>query len=104
MFGYIRPYKPYMRHYEYEIYRSYYCGLCKDMGKRYGQIFRLHVVRVVEVNPVGGVTVIIANERVTGNEELRRAVGDAEEGVPQVVGGALSPERDGGAVGEGSSL
>lgn len=41
MFGYIRPYKPLMRHYEYEIYRSYYCGLCKDMGKRYGQIFRL---------------------------------------------------------------
>ena len=41
MFGYIRPYKPCMRHYEYEIYRGYYCGLCKDMGKRYGQIFRL---------------------------------------------------------------
>ena len=41
MFGYIRPCKPFMRNYEYEIYRSYYCGLCKDMGRRYGQIFRL---------------------------------------------------------------
>ncbi|MBE6846187.1 MAG: hypothetical protein E7508_10940 [Ruminococcus sp.] len=41
MFGYIRPFKPHMRHYEYEIYNSFYCGLCKNLGKKYGQIFRL---------------------------------------------------------------
>lgn len=40
MLGYIRPFKPYMRFYEYEIYRSFYCGLCKNLGKNYGQIFR----------------------------------------------------------------
>lgn len=40
MFGYIRPFKPYMRYYEFEIYNSFYCGLCKDLGKNYGQIFR----------------------------------------------------------------
>ena len=40
MFGYIRPYRPYLREYEYEIYRGFYCGLCKDLGKNYGQIFR----------------------------------------------------------------
>lgn len=41
MFGYIRPFKPHMRFYEFEIYNSFYCGLCKNLGKKYGQIFRL---------------------------------------------------------------
>lgn len=41
MFGYIRAYKPYMRMYEYEIYRSVYCGICKDMDKRFGFVTRL---------------------------------------------------------------
>lgn len=41
MFGYIRPFKPHMRNFEYEIYSSFYCGLCKELGKKYGQIFRM---------------------------------------------------------------
>lgn len=36
MFGYVRAFKPYMRMFEYDIYKAVYCGLCKDMGKRYG--------------------------------------------------------------------
>ena len=36
MFGYVRPYKPYMRIFEYDIYKAVYCGLCKDMGRRSG--------------------------------------------------------------------
>lgn len=36
MFGYVRAYKPYMRVFEYDIYKAVYCGLCKDMGRRYG--------------------------------------------------------------------
>lgn len=36
MFGYVRPYKPYMRIFEYDIYKAVYCGLCKDMGRRNG--------------------------------------------------------------------
>jgi len=41
MFGYIKPFKPHLRYFEYEIYSSFYCGLCKNLGKQYGQIFRL---------------------------------------------------------------
>lgn len=41
MFGYIRPFKPYMRFYEFEIYNAFYCGLCKSLGKNYGHIYRL---------------------------------------------------------------
>ena len=36
MFGYVKAFKPYMRMFEYDIYKAVYCGLCKDMGKRYG--------------------------------------------------------------------
>ena len=41
MFGYIRAYKPYMRMFEYEIYKSIYCGICKDMHRRFGFMTRM---------------------------------------------------------------
>lgn len=41
MFGYIRAYKPFMRMFEYEIYRSVYCGICKDMHRRFGFMTRM---------------------------------------------------------------
>jgi len=41
MFGYIRPYKPEMKIKEYDVFKAYYCGLCKDLGRHYGQISRL---------------------------------------------------------------
>ncbi len=40
MFGYIQPYKPDLRIREFDIYKSIYCGLCKDMGRVYGRISR----------------------------------------------------------------
>ncbi|MEG1044235.1 MAG: DUF5685 family protein [Oscillospiraceae bacterium] len=41
MFGYIRPFKPQMKIIEYDIYKSFYCGLCKEMGRKYGLFSRL---------------------------------------------------------------
>jgi hypothetical protein len=40
MLGYISPDKPELKIKEYEIYSGYYCGICKSIGKRYGQIPR----------------------------------------------------------------
>lgn len=40
MFGYILPEKPELKIREYEVFRAYYCGVCKSMGKRLGQITR----------------------------------------------------------------
>jgi hypothetical protein len=40
MFGYIKPYKPEMKIKEYEVFKAYYCGLCKELGRRYGQLSR----------------------------------------------------------------
>lgn len=36
MFGYIKPYKPELRIKEYEMYRAFYCSMCKELGKNYG--------------------------------------------------------------------
>lgn len=41
MFGYTRAYIPNLRFREYEKYKSYYCGVCKAMGKLLGQKARL---------------------------------------------------------------
>ena len=41
MFGYIRPDISQLTVENYQIYRGYYCGLCKTIGKMYGQIPRL---------------------------------------------------------------
>lgn len=41
MFGYIMPEKPELKIKEFEIYRAYYCGVCKSIGKRHGQLKRM---------------------------------------------------------------
>lgn len=43
MFGYIKPDKPELKIKEYQYFRAYYCGLCKALGKRMGQISRFTV-------------------------------------------------------------
>lgn len=40
MFGYVRPYEPELKVRELGVYQSYYCGLCKVIGMRYGQMLR----------------------------------------------------------------
>lgn len=41
MFGYILPEKPELKVKEYELFKAYYCGVCKAIGKRSGQLARL---------------------------------------------------------------
>lgn len=43
MFGYVVIDKPNILIKDYNIYRSYYCGLCKSIGKHYGQLMRFTV-------------------------------------------------------------
>ncbi len=40
MFGYIMPEKPELKIKEYELFRGYYCGLCKSMGRSFGTLSR----------------------------------------------------------------
>ena len=41
MLGYITPDKPELKVKEYELYSAYYCGICKAIKKRHGEIPRL---------------------------------------------------------------
>ena len=41
MFGYIRPHKPELKMMEFETYQAAYCGLCRQLGKDYGQLARM---------------------------------------------------------------
>ena len=41
MTGYIRPVESELKVREFEIYNSYYCALCKELGETYGQVSRL---------------------------------------------------------------
>ncbi|MDO4553140.1 MAG: DUF5685 family protein [Bacillota bacterium] len=41
MLGYIVPHRPELKLREYELYHGYYCGICRSIGRRYGQVPRL---------------------------------------------------------------
>ncbi len=41
MFGYVNPDKPELKLREYEVYRAYYCAVCKAVGRNSGQVARL---------------------------------------------------------------
>ena len=41
MFGYITVNQPEMKIKEFDIYRSFYCGLCHSLREQYGNIGRI---------------------------------------------------------------
>lgn len=41
MFGYIVPDKPELKMKEYEMFKAYYCGVCKSMGRSFGPLARM---------------------------------------------------------------
>ena len=41
MFGYVTPFKSELKIREYNLFRAYYCGLCKTMGNEYNQLVRM---------------------------------------------------------------
>ncbi len=41
MFGYIKPHKNELKVGEYDLFKSYYCGLCKELGKEFNHFVRL---------------------------------------------------------------
>ncbi len=41
MFGYVKPFKPYLRVYEHEVYKAAYCGLCRELNSSFGFVSTL---------------------------------------------------------------
>ena len=43
MFGYIRINKAEMKFREFDVYQSYYCGICRDLKRKYGAAEPIYV-------------------------------------------------------------
>ena len=41
VFGFVKIYKDLLRVRDYNVFRGYYCGLCRELGRRYNQFTRL---------------------------------------------------------------
>lgn len=72
MFGYVLPVKEELRRQDYVLYRAFYCGLCADIGRDYGQRPRFTVNYDVTflsllVHDIMGQDVEFSEERCAGN-------------------------------------
>ena len=68
MFGYVVPEKPELKIREYELFRAYYCGVCKSIGRRLGQIPRLTLTYdaaflALFLSCAAGVTPVVKSQR-----------------------------------------
>jgi len=79
MFGYVMPEKPELKIKEYELFRAYYCGVCKSIGKRHGQLPRLvlnydSAFLALLLSSVAGEELSIKRERCIAHPTSRRIV------------------------------
>ena len=62
IFGYALPDKPELKFREYELFKMYYCGVCKSIGRQYG-----HIKRFGLVNEMGMLALLL--DCISGNSE-----------------------------------
>lgn len=79
MFGYVVPDKPNMFIKDFTLYRAFYCGLCKCIGKRCGQAMRLTTnydvtFLSVFVHALTGTAIEIGNEVCILNPVRKKSV------------------------------
>ncbi len=67
MFGYVIPDKPNILVKDYELYRAYYCGMCKAIGDRSGQLMRFTIN--YDVTLLAMFAVNLMDTKVTVNQE-----------------------------------
>lgn len=78
MFGYILPEKPELKIREYELFRAYYCGVCKSIGKRHGQLSRLALnydstFLAILISALTNEKVLIKSERCLAHPVIKRS-------------------------------
>lgn len=79
MFGYILPEKPELKIKEYELFKGYYCGVCKSIAKRHGQLPRFTLTYdstflALLLSSVLGEDVISKRERCIAHPLSKRSV------------------------------
>ena len=60
MFGYVTVNKPEIKFKDFDVYRSFYCGLCRELRERYGILGQISltydmtfVVLLLDCQPAG---------------------------------------------------
>ncbi len=84
MFGYIVPEKPDMKIKDYELFRAYYCGVCRAIGERHGQTKRLALsydsaFLAVLLSAVADKKVRVTKKRCLAHPLIKRHVADRSD-------------------------
>jgi len=80
MIGYIMPDKPELKIKDYELFKAFYCGVCKSIGKRCGQLARLTLnydsafLALVLSSLKSSSELVIKRERCIAHQIKKRAV------------------------------
>ena len=86
MFGYILPDKNELKVKEYNLYKAFYCGICKDLGKRYGisPRFLLNydlLLLQLLADSISGVIPDFSNEGCIANPIKKKVVAKNTDGI-----------------------
>lgn len=79
MFGYILPEKPELKMKEYDLFKAYYCGVCKSMGNRLGLASRFTLnydsaFLAILLSSLSGEKLQVHNERCIAHPAAKRLV------------------------------
>lgn len=94
MFGYVLPYKPELRVREWESYRAYYCGLCKELAREYGLLSRFVlnydlVLLALTADSLAGERGHACGERCIANPVRKHPVCQATSGLALAADGLM---------------
>ena len=84
MFGYVKPYKPYLYLKDDTLYQALYCSVCKGISKGYGQTARIGLSYDIAffsalVHNLKNVDVVIKKKRCIAHPVVRRPMANWDE-------------------------
>lgn len=90
MFGYVIPDKPNMFIKDFTLYRAFYCGLCKSIGKRCGQLMRLTTnydmtFFSVFIHALTGTEITVSNEGCILNPVRKKSIAKSSPLMEKIV-------------------
>ena len=86
MFGYVNAYKDLLRVCDYNVFRGYYCGLCKQLGKNHNQLTRFGLsydmtFLAILISSLNDSNVDLKTENCIAHPISKRPVIHADEGI-----------------------
>lgn len=92
MFGYITPFKPEMKICEWDIYKAYYCGLCHEIKRNYGNAARFalnydFVTLALLADALADTSLDITKKRCMASPIVKKQVQTSTVGLMLAAGG-----------------